>query len=97
VMVGRNAEETVNGTKTVTVGSSITLDTGSFIVNACKELVLKAPGGTITIGASGIKIESATIDLKGKTAMSMGMPAQVASLALAAKDDKPLVEPCKPS
>ncbi|MGL5009565.1 MAG: hypothetical protein ACRC6I_06750, partial [Paracoccaceae bacterium] len=88
--------ETVGGTKTVTVGDSITIDTGTFTVNAFKEIVLKATGGSITIGPSGVKIESAQIKLNGMTAMGMGMPAQVASLALAAKDEKPLVEPCPP-
>ena len=95
--IGRNAEETVNGTKTVTVGGSVTIDTGTFTVNAFKEIVLNGIGGSITIGASGVTIQSMKIDLKGMTAMSMGAPGQVASLALAAKDEAPLVEPCKPA
>jgi type VI secretion system secreted protein VgrG len=96
VTIGRNAEETVNGKKTVTAGESVTIDTGTFTVTAFKEIVLKAMGGSITIGPAGVKIEAMQIKLNGMTAMSMGMPAQVASLALAAKEDKPLVEPCPP-
>jgi type VI secretion system secreted protein VgrG len=95
--IGRNAEETVGGTKTVTVGDSVTIDTGTFTVNAFKEVVLKGMGGSITIGASGVTIQSMKIDLKGMTAMTMGAPGQVASLALAAADEAPLVEPCKPA
>jgi type VI secretion system secreted protein VgrG len=95
--IGRNAEETVGGTKTVTVGKSVTVDTGTFTVNAFKEIVLNGVGGSITIGASGVTIQSMKIDLKGMTAMTMGAPGQVASLALAAKDEAPLVEPCKPA
>lgn len=95
--VGRNAEETVSGTKTVTVGASVTIETGTFTVNAFKEIVLNATGGSITIGASGVTIEAMKINLKGMTAMTMGAPAQVASLALAAKADAPFVEPCKPA
>jgi type VI secretion system secreted protein VgrG len=97
VTIGRNAEETVGGTKTVTVGDSVTIDTGTFTVNAFKEVVLNGLGGSITIGASGVTIQSMKIDLKGMTAMTMGAPGQVASLALAAKDEAPLVEPCKPA
>ncbi len=96
IEVGRNVEATVNGTFTLDVGASITNNAGTHTLTGYEKIVIAGPGGKITIDMSGITLEAPVINLKGKVAMTMGGPAQVASLMLAAKDAQPLVEPCPP-
>jgi type VI secretion system secreted protein VgrG len=96
VEIGRNREETINGTLTQDVGSGITINTGTHSLMAYQKFTIAGPGGKITIDPSGITLEAPMINLKGMVSMSMGGPAQVTTLALAAKDALPLVEECPP-
>ncbi|MFM2390048.1 MAG: hypothetical protein RLZZ437_1603 [Pseudomonadota bacterium] len=94
--IGANAEETVGGDKIIQVGGTLTLDAKKLVFSVMNEIVLQGPGGSISISASGVKVNGIKIDLNGKTSMTIPTPGQAASLALAAKDEAPLVEPCPP-
>ena len=96
VEIGRNREETINGSLTQDVGSGITINTGTHALMAFQKFTISGPGGKIVIDASGITLEAPMINLKGMVSMTMGGPAMVTSLALAAKDALPLVEECPP-
>jgi type VI secretion system secreted protein VgrG len=96
VEIRRNREETINGTLTQDVGSGITINTGTHALMAFQKFTISGPGGKIVIDPSGITLEAVQINLKGMVSMTMGGPAQVTSLALAAKDALPLVEECPP-
>jgi type VI secretion system secreted protein VgrG len=94
--IGANAEETVGGNKVITVGGTLTLTANKLAFSVMEEILLSGPGGSISISASGVKVNGIKIDLNGKTSMTIPTPGQAASLALAAKDEAPLVEPCPP-
>ena len=94
--VGANAEETVGGDKMIEVGGTLTLDAKKLVFKVVEEITLSGPGGSISISASGVTVNGIKIDLNGKTAMGMPTPGQASSLALAAKDEAALVDPCPP-
>ncbi|MGL4320486.1 MAG: type VI secretion system Vgr family protein [Paracoccaceae bacterium] len=94
--VGANAEETVGGDKVITVGGTLTLDAKKLVFSVMNEIMFQGPGGSISITSSGIKVNGIKIELNGKTSMTVPTPGQAASLALSAKDEAPLVEPCPP-
>jgi type VI secretion system secreted protein VgrG len=94
--IGAKAEETVGGDKVITVGGTLTLEAKKLAFSVMEEISLTGPGGSISISSSGVKVNGIKIDLNGKTAMNVPTPGQAASLALSAKDEAPLVEPCPP-
>ncbi|MBM2578088.1 type VI secretion system tip protein VgrG [Jannaschia sp. Os4] len=94
VQVGRNHEETVLGRSVLNVTQSITNNTKLHTLMAYQKMVVKGPGGKITIDASGITLEAAQIRLKGNVSMGGGGSAQVPTLQGAANDALPLVEEC---
>ena len=94
--IGANAEETVGGDKVISVGGTLTLDASKLVFKVVQEITLSGPGGSISISAGGVKVNGIKIDLNGKTSMGVPTPGQASSLALAAKDEAPLVEPCPP-
>ncbi|MEL7182965.1 MAG: type VI secretion system tip protein TssI/VgrG [Pseudomonadota bacterium] len=94
VQVGRNLEETVLGKSVLNVNQSITNNTKLHTLMAFTKMVVKGPGGKITIDGSGITLEAAQIRLKGNVSMGGGGSAQVPTLQGAANDALPLVEEC---
>ncbi len=94
--IGANAEEEVGGDKVISVGGTLTLAATKLAFSVVEEISLTGPGGSISISAGGVKVNGIKIDLNGKTSMTVPTPGQAASLALAAKDEAPLVEPCPP-
>ncbi len=94
VQVGRNMEETVKGRYTLNVNQSITNNTKTHTLMAYDKFVIKGPGGKITIDASGITLEAASINLKGNVSMGGSGGAQVPTLQGAANAGLPLVEEC---
>ncbi|WP_312525695.1 type VI secretion system tip protein TssI/VgrG, partial [Paracoccus sp. (in: a-proteobacteria)] len=93
---GRNFEGQVFGRYTLDVGNSITNNTRSHTLMAYEKMQIKGPGGKITIDASGITLEAATIWLKGNVIMGGGGAAQVPTLKMAAHEGLPLCEECAP-
>lgn len=94
--VGRNFEGEVAGKYTLDVGASITNNTAKHTLMAFEKMQIKGPGGKITIDASGITLEAATIRLKGNVIMGGSGSAQVPVLQLAANQGLPLCEECPP-
>ena len=94
VQVGRNHEGVVMGRSTLDVTQSITNNTRLHTLMAYEKMVMKGPGGKVTIDASGITLEAAQIRLKGAVSMGGGGGAQVPTLQGAANDALPLVEEC---
>jgi type VI secretion system secreted protein VgrG len=94
--VGRNYEGEVAGKYTLDVGASITNNTAKHTLMAFEKMQVKGPGGKITIDASGITLEAATIFLKGNVIMGGSGSAQVPTLQLAANEGLPLCEECPP-
>ncbi len=94
VQTGRNREETVLGKSVLNVNESITNNTKLHTLMAYQKIVLKGPGGKLTIDGSGITLEAAQIWLKGNVSMGGGGSAQVPTLQGAANDALPLVEEC---
>ncbi len=94
--IGANAEEEVGGDKMIAVGGTLTLDAKKLVFSVVEEITLQGPGGSVSISGSGVKVNGIKIDLNGKTSMTVPTPGQAASLALSAKDEAPLVEPCPP-
>jgi type VI secretion system secreted protein VgrG len=92
--VGKNFEGEVAGKYTLDVGGSITNNTATHTLMAFEKMQIKGPGGKITIDASGITLEAATIRLKGNVIMGGAGSAQVPSLQLAANQGLPLCEEC---
>ncbi|MEM8849585.1 MAG: type VI secretion system tip protein TssI/VgrG [Pseudomonadota bacterium] len=94
IQTGRNREETVLGRAVLNVTEAITNNTKLHTLMAYRKMVVKGPGGKITIDASGITLEAATIWLKGNVRMGGGGSAQVPTLQGAANEALPLVEEC---
>ena len=94
ISVGRNVEHEVSGKMTVNVVESITTNTGKHTLMAYEKFTIKGPGGSITIGPSGIELKAAKIDLKGMVTMGGSGSAQVPTLSGAANNALPLVEEC---
>ncbi|KIC37060.1 type VI secretion system Vgr family protein [Leisingera sp. ANG-M7] len=94
VQIGRNHEETVFGKSTLNVTEAITNNTRSHTLMAFEKFTIKGPGGKITIDASGITLEAASINLKGAVSMGGSGGAQVPALQNAAREALPLVEEC---
>ncbi|WP_179381057.1 type VI secretion system Vgr family protein [Jannaschia marina] len=94
VKIGRNHEETVLGRSVLNVTESIMNNTKLHTLMAYQKMVVKGPGGKITIDASGITLEAAQIRLKGNVSMGGGGSAQVPTLQGAANAALPLVEEC---
>lgn len=92
--VGRNSEETVKGRSVLNANESITNNTKKHTLMAFEKFVIKGPGGKISIDASGITLEAATINLKGNVSMGGSGSAQVPTLRGAANEGLPLVEEC---
>jgi type VI secretion system secreted protein VgrG len=63
--IGGNNEQQINGRQTVTVGQGIDVGTTTYELNASERLVLKGPGGSITLDAEGIHLNGLAITLKG--------------------------------
>ena len=91
---GRNFNGEVFGRYTLDVGESITNNTKIHTLMAFEKLVLKGPGGKITLDASGITLEAANIRLKGNVTMGGSGGAQVPTLQMAAREGLPLCEEC---
>ncbi|SDX60842.1 type VI secretion system Vgr family protein [Litoreibacter albidus] len=94
ISVGRNVEQEVSGKMTVNVVESITTNTGKHTLMAYEKFTIKGPGGSITIGPSGIELKAPKIDLKGMVSMGGSGSAQVPTLSGAANKALPLVEEC---
>jgi len=62
---GGHYEHKVAGKVTVEAGEAITQQTRVVEINASERLVLRGPGGTITIAGDGIAIEALEIRIKG--------------------------------
>jgi type VI secretion system secreted protein VgrG len=95
--VGRNFESEVAGKYSLDVGTSITNNTAKHTLMAFEKMQVMGPGGKITIDASGITLEAATIRLKGNVIMGGSGSAQVPTLQLAANQGLPLCEECTPA
>ena len=91
---GRNFEGEVFGRYTLDVGEAITNNTRRHTLMAYERMVIKGPGGKITLDASGITMEAPTIRLKGNVVMGGGGGAQVPTLQMAARQGLPLCEEC---
>lgn len=91
---GRNFEGEVFGRYTLDVGESITNNTRQHTLMAFQKMVVKGPGGKMTIDASGITLEAPTIWLKGNVVMGGAGGAQVPTLQMAAREGLPLCEEC---
>ncbi|MNR15098.1 hypothetical protein D3C85_1316140 [compost metagenome] len=65
IEVGGQVEHTVQGDQRVFVGKGIETQTTVFELQANQRLVLKGPGGSITLDASGITLDGTAIFLKG--------------------------------
>lgn len=91
---GRNFKGEVFGHYKLDVGGSITNNTKQHTLMAYQNMQIKGPGGKITIDASGITLEAATIWLKGNVIMGGSGGAQVPTLKMAARDGLPLCEEC---
>jgi type VI secretion system secreted protein VgrG len=65
VSIGGNNEQQINGCQTVTVGQGISVETTTYELNANERLVIKGPGGSITLDADGIHLNGLAITLKG--------------------------------
>ncbi len=94
VNIGADHEMTVMGKSVLNVTKSITNNTKTHTLMAYDKMIMKGPGGKITIDASGIKLEAAMIKLKGSVQMGGMGSAQVPTLKGAANDKLPLVEEC---
>ncbi|WP_411840223.1 type VI secretion system Vgr family protein [Paracoccus sp. ME4] len=91
---GRNFEGEVFGRYTLDVGEAITNNTRRHTLMAYERMVIKGPGGKITLDASGITMEAPTIRLKGNVIMGGSGGAQVPTLQMAARQGLPLCEEC---
>lgn len=91
---GRNFEGEVFGRYTLDVGTSITNNTRQHTLMAYEKMVVKGPGGKITLDGSGITLEAPTIWLKGNVIMGGSGGAQVPTLQMAAREGLPLCEEC---
>ena len=69
---GGHAEHTVQGQYKLQAGQRITQTTRMAEVNASDRIVIKGPGGTITVDAGGVTIEAVAIRLKGPVTQSSG-------------------------
>ncbi|MEP4197200.1 MAG: type VI secretion system tip protein TssI/VgrG [Aliishimia sp.] len=94
VNVGTDFTKAVKGKYTLNVNDSITNNTKTHTLMAFNKMVMKGPGGKITIDSGGITLEAAKINLKGAVSMGGGGGAQVPTLQGAANDRLPLVEEC---
>ncbi|MBN3858014.1 type VI secretion system tip protein VgrG, partial [Paraburkholderia sp. Ac-20340] len=63
--VGGHVEASVQGHHKLTAGQSIERQTQHYELKASQEIVIRGPGGTITINSGGITIEAIAIKLKG--------------------------------
>ncbi|BFG73730.1 hypothetical protein PTKU46_17630 [Paraburkholderia terrae] len=72
VETGGNVEQTVQGHHNLQAGQRIGHKTRVFELDAAESMVIKGPGGTITIDATGVTIEAAAIRLKGAVSQSCG-------------------------
>ncbi|MFD4841072.1 type VI secretion system tip protein VgrG, partial [Achromobacter sp. NPDC058515] len=70
--VGGHVEHTVQGHHQLTAGQSIERKTLRYDLQASDKVVLKGPGGTITIDSGGITLEGIAIKLKGPMSQSGG-------------------------
>ncbi|WP_238267423.1 type VI secretion system Vgr family protein, partial [Paraburkholderia terrae] len=69
---GGNVEQTVQGHHKLQASQRIEQKTRVFEVDAAETMVIRGPGGTITIDATGVVIEAASIRLKGAVSQSSG-------------------------
>ncbi|UII71784.1 type VI secretion system tip protein VgrG [Pseudomonas sp. HN11] len=65
IRIGGNVEHCVNSHYRLVAGESITQKTTVFEVAASQRIVLKAPGGSLTIDSDGITLDGLTIKIKG--------------------------------
>ncbi|EMV9186040.1 type VI secretion system tip protein VgrG, partial [Escherichia coli] len=70
--VGGHVEASVQGHHQLTAGQSIERKTQRYDLQASEKVVVRGPGGTLTIDASGITLEGVLIKLKGPIQQSGG-------------------------
>ncbi|HWL27909.1 MAG TPA: type VI secretion system tip protein VgrG, partial [Burkholderiaceae bacterium] len=70
--VGGHVAFTVRGHHQLAAGKSIERKTLKYDLQASENIVIKGPGGTITIDSSGITLEAIAIQLKGPISQSGG-------------------------
>jgi len=92
---GGSVEKTVKGHYTLDVSQNITNNARTHTLQGFERMVIKAPGGTITIDRASITLDSPTIYLKGHVVHGEGHTTQVPVLAAAANAGLPLCEECE--
>ncbi|MBN3853353.1 type VI secretion system tip protein VgrG [Paraburkholderia sp. Ac-20340] len=70
--VGGNVEAMVQGHCRINAGQSIERQTQHYELNASQKLVIRGPGGTITLDSGGITLEALEIKLKGPMTQTSG-------------------------
>ncbi|WP_322006108.1 type VI secretion system Vgr family protein [Paraburkholderia tropica] len=70
--VGGHVEASVEGHHKLSAGQSIERQTQHYELKASQNVVIRGPGGTITIDAGGVTIEGIAIRLKGPMTQSSG-------------------------
>jgi type VI secretion system secreted protein VgrG len=72
IETGGHAEHTVQGHHRLQAGQSIVRKTQIYILEAGDKVIIKGPGGTISIDGSGITVEGMAIHLKGAVTQESG-------------------------
>lgn len=77
IQIGGSAEQSVQNRYSLCAGQRIEQKTTMFDVSSGERIVLRAPGGSITIDSDGITLDGLTIKLKGPVttdAIGIGKP-----------------------